>query len=95
MLNEPGRLKPVVRKRTLSGSLVSGLAVGGEFVLSLSQTSAVVTSSVMPLAYSGATVVLCERLSNPGVKRTVQRRCRWIPVAHCAPASAYARRWAS
>jgi hypothetical protein len=74
---------------------VNGLAIGGEFVRSQSQTSAVVTPSVIPLAYTGATVVLCERLSNPGVKRTVQRRCRWIPVARCAPASAYARRSAS
>ena len=92
MSTASGHVKRVVRRRTPSGSLVSGLAVGGEFVPSLSQTSVVVTPGVMPQSYTGATVVLCERLSNPGVKRTVQRRCRWIPVARCAPAAAYASR---
>ena len=88
MSNAPGHLKPVVRKRTRGGSPVSGLSFAGEFVLSPSRTSAVVTPRVIPSAYTGATVVPCERLSNPGVKRTVQRRCRWIPVARCAPAAA-------
>jgi len=85
----------VVRKQTLSGSLESGLSIDGDFVLSLSQTSASLTPSIMPLAYTGATVVLCERPSNPGVKRTAKRRCRSVPVTLRVPAAGYVERWAS
>jgi hypothetical protein len=32
---------------------------------------------------------------NNGVNRSAQRRCRWVPVALCAPAPGYAERSAS
>ena len=77
--------RPVVRKRNLSGPLVSGLSTDGDIVVSLSQTSSAVTPKVMPSAYTGATVVLCERPSNPGVKRSAKQRsrCRYPHASRC------------
>ena len=73
-------------------ALKSGLAVAGDPLPSLPNTSAVETPGRMPQAYTVAMVVLCMQPSNQGMNRTAQELRSWVPVAHCAPAAGYAER---